>query len=176
MGARRHLRRPSTIRMSLPVASSHRRPLISQLLPIINGLGHSTRSRLTPIGINASSLINPPAPLLARRTPLGGAQDKGDPDVKLTHYNAPCRYMRETLRTTHLESLLMKHIEMSTEIKSLDSDMQMLVYENYNKFIYATETIRSMKSNVDGMDANMRELKQLIGVRPHLCSSFRFTF
>jgi vacuolar protein sorting-associated protein 51 len=84
--------------------------------------------------------------------------------------------MRETLRTTHLESLLMKHIEMSTEIKSLDSDMQMLVYENYNKFIYATETIRSMKSNVDGMDANMRELKQLIGVRPHLCSSFRFTF
>ena len=41
--------------------------------------------------------------------------------------------------------------------------MQMLVYENYNKFISATDTIRSMKSNVDGMDSNMSELKTVIG-------------
>ncbi len=46
----------------------------------------------------------------------------------------------------------------------LDSDMQMLVYENYNKFISATDTIRSMKSNVDGMDSNMHELKTVIGM------------
>lgn len=30
------------------------------------------------------------------------------------------------------------------EIRSLDSDMQTLVYENYNKFISATETIREV--------------------------------
>ena len=30
------------------------------------------------------------------------------------------------------------------EIKSLDSDMQTLVYENYNKFISATDTIRKV--------------------------------
>ena len=42
--------------------------------------------------------------------------------------------------------------------------MQMLVYENYNKFISATDTIRSMKSNVDGMDSNMHELKTVIGM------------
>jgi len=41
--------------------------------------------------------------------------------------------------------------------------MQMLVYENYNKFISATDTIRSMKSNVDGMDSNMQELQSIIG-------------
>lgn len=52
---------------------------------------------------------------------------------------------------------------MSTEIKSLDGDMQMLVYENYNKFISATDTIRNMKSNVDGMGANMEELMSTIG-------------
>ena len=40
---------------------------------------------------------------------------------------------------------------------------QMLVYENYNKFISATDTIRSMKSNVDGMDATMQELRQRLG-------------
>jgi hypothetical protein len=43
---------------------------------------------------------------------------------------------------TDLEGLLKKHVEMAAEIKNLDSDMQMLVYENYNKFISATDTIR----------------------------------
>ena len=41
--------------------------------------------------------------------------------------------------------------------------MQMLVYENYNKFISATDTIRSMKANVDGMDATMQELRTRLG-------------
>ena len=74
-----------------------------------------------------------------------------------------CRWLTQLLRTSRLDALMAKHVEMSTEIKSLDSDMQMLVYENYNKFISATDTIRSMKSNVDGMDSNMHELKGLIG-------------
>jgi hypothetical protein len=52
---------------------------------------------------------------------------------------------------------------MSSEIKSLDSDMQMLVYENYNKFISATDTIRSMKCSVEEMDSKMLTLKTLIG-------------
>lgn len=30
------------------------------------------------------------------------------------------------------------------EIRSLDSEMQTLVYENYNKFISATDTIRKV--------------------------------
>ena len=37
------------------------------------------------------------------------------------------------------------------------------VYENYNKFIAATDIIRAMKSNVDGMDSTMTDLKQKIG-------------
>ena len=31
------------------------------------------------------------------------------------------------------------------EIQCLDSEMQTLVYENYNKFINATETIRQVR-------------------------------
>ena len=31
------------------------------------------------------------------------------------------------------------------EIKELDTDMQMLVYENYSKFLTATDTIRKIK-------------------------------
>lgn len=74
------------------------------------------------------------------------------------------RYLSHVLRTMRLDDLLSKHQEMSTEIKTLDSDMQILVYENYNKFISATDTIRSMKSNVDGMETNMHELKNVIGL------------
>lgn len=43
-------------------------------------------------------------------------------------------------------------------MKKLDSDMQMLVYENYNKFISATDTIRKMAQNVEGMEAEMADL------------------
>ena len=76
------------------------------------------------------------------------------------------RYIDQLLGTTRLPSLLQKHLEMSAEIKSLDSDMQMLVYENYNKFISATDTIRTMKSSVDDMDDKMQTLQQLIGQGP----------
>lgn len=40
------------------------------------------------------------------------------------------------------------------EIKELDTSMQMLVYENYNKFISATDTIRKMKVRRAGDAAN----------------------
>lgn len=51
---------------------------------------------------------------------------------------------------------------MAAEIKNLDTDLQMLVYENYNKFISATDTIKRMKSNIVGMEANMGELLEKI--------------
>ncbi len=74
------------------------------------------------------------------------------------------RYLQNLLRTTRLDGLLAKHTEMLSEIKNLDSDMQMLVYENYNRFISATDTVRTMKSNVDGMDTSMQDLEQVTGV------------
>lgn len=47
---------------------------------------------------------------------------------------------------------------MAAEIKNLDTDLQMLVYENYNKFISATDTIKRMKTNIVGMESNMEQL------------------
>ncbi len=47
---------------------------------------------------------------------------------------------------------------MGAETKSLDTSMQNLVYENYNKFISATDTIREMKESVASMDARMQSL------------------
>ncbi|GCB85094.1 hypothetical protein scyTo_0025796, partial [Scyliorhinus torazame] len=44
---------------------------------------------------------------------------------------------------------------MVKHIRSLDSDMQTLVYENYNKFISATDTIRKMKNDFKKMEDEM---------------------
>ncbi|GAA0158641.1 hypothetical protein LIER_15608 [Lithospermum erythrorhizon] len=74
----------------------------------------------------------------------------------------PDQYMNLLVEKSNLEGLLQKHVEMATEIKNLDTDMQMLVYENYNKFISATDTIKRMKSNIVGMETNMEQLLQKI--------------
>ena len=46
----------------------------------------------------------------------------------------------------------------------------MLVYENYNKFISATETIKRMKNNVDAMDGDMEAVRL---VQPNRDFNFR---
>jgi len=64
----------------------------------------------------------------------------------------------QVLKSKTLPELVQRSNELSVEIKELDSDMQMLVYENYNKFISATETIQDMKTKVDGMEGEMGRL------------------
>ncbi|KAL9271939.1 Vacuolar protein sorting-associated protein 51-like protein [Drosera capensis] len=70
----------------------------------------------------------------------------------------PDQYMNLLVQKSNMETLLQRHVEMAAEVKNLDTDLQMLVYENYNKFISATETIKRMKNNIVGMEANMEQL------------------
>lgn len=44
------------------------------------------------------------------------------------------------------------------DTQTLHSDMQTLVYENYNKFISATDTIRKMKTDFKKMETQMNLL------------------
>lgn len=48
------------------------------------------------------------------------------------------------------------------EIKSLDSDMQTLVYENYNKFISATDTIRKVCDHMQNLRFLLTVLLQCV--------------
>jgi len=73
------------------------------------------------------------------------------------------KYVGTLLQYKSLEELVQRGNAMVSEIKSLDSDMQMLVYENYNKFISATDTIRKMKHRVEEMEFQMVELEQNMG-------------
>lgn len=53
-------------------------------------------------------------------------------------------YLQKLVDNTRLNGLMGKHRELSNQIKTLDSQMQQLVYENYNKFITATDEVRSV--------------------------------
>jgi len=57
----------------------------------------------------------------------------------------PDVYLSRLIKERSLPELMDKEAEMVQHIKSLDSDMQTLVYENYNKFISATDTIRTVR-------------------------------
>ena len=64
-------------------------------------------------------------------------------------------YVRKKFASCEVNDLMREDTKLIHDIKTLDSDMQMLVYENYNKFISATETIKRMKTNVEAMDDDM---------------------
>lgn len=46
------------------------------------------------------------------------------------------------------------------QIQTLDSEMQTLIYENYNKFISATDTVRKMSSHFDKMEHELNILSK----------------
>ncbi|XP_071493874.1 vacuolar protein sorting-associated protein 51 homolog [Diadema antillarum] len=92
---------------------------------------------------------------------LDDQPDKGarlDPtDINGAHFD-PEVYLTKIMKEKRLNDLIDKEAEMVKQIRSLDSDMQTLVYENYNKFISATDTIRKMKSDFKKMGEEMDRL------------------
>jgi Exocyst complex component Sec5 len=78
-------------------------------------------------------------------------------DINHEQFNAKA-YVTRMISESRLQNLVNQHDTLRTSVKKLDSDMQMLVYENYNKFISATDMIRKMKTNVESMEDEMQNL------------------
>jgi len=74
----------------------------------------------------------------------------------------PEKHVKKLFAESNLKNLVSKTQDMREEIKQLDDSMQLLVFQNYNKFISATDTIRQMKGRVEGMDKKTNELDQNI--------------
>jgi len=89
---------------------------------------------------------------------FGAAQNQQE-DIDSSSFD-PAEYAINMLQNESLAGLLDRDATLVREIKSIDTDMKMLVHENYKKFIFATDTIRSMRHNVDEMEEKMEELKQ----------------
>ena len=104
----------------------------------------------------------------AGRVGGAGKESTSNPDLRGSSTNLNSErfdldaYYRNLLSKTVLRDLIERERALQSEVKTYDGDMQMLVYENYNKFISATDTIRSMRSKVDDMESKMRKLQTSI--------------
>ncbi|XP_058876665.1 LOW QUALITY PROTEIN: vacuolar protein sorting-associated protein 51 homolog [Acipenser ruthenus] len=85
----------------------------------------------------------------------GEKRDPLDPcDINGARFE-PEVYLNKLRKDSSLAELMDQETGMVKQIRSLDSDMQTLVYENYNKFISATDTIRKMKNDFKKMEDEM---------------------
>ncbi|XP_015514024.2 vacuolar protein sorting-associated protein 51 homolog [Neodiprion lecontei] len=73
------------------------------------------------------------------------------------HFN-PDMYLEKMLKECTLKQIMDNEAEIIRDTQTLHSDMQTLVYENYNKFISATDTIRKMKNDFKKMEDSMESL------------------
>ncbi len=87
----------------------------------------------------------------------GGQQKDHSRDIDGAGFDAAL-YSSELLQEESLPRLIAKEESLRGEIKSLDSSMQNLVYENYNKFIDATDTVRDMRSSVAEIEDTLNTL------------------
>lgn len=72
----------------------------------------------------------------------------------------PDMYLERLLKCASLRQIMDKEAEIVTQSQFLQSEMQTLVYENYNKFISATETVRKMRSDFRIMQEEMNKLSE----------------
>ncbi len=67
-------------------------------------------------------------------------------------------FTQKLIKEASLSQLMAQETEVVRQIGALDSDMQTLVYENYNKFIAATDTIKKMRIDFRAMEDEMDAL------------------
>ena len=137
----------------------HRR---EQLLQYYGGENQSTIG--TPASNSSNKAITPvenfeKSPAVENNATSIKIKASNDPyDMDSTSFD-PDSYMQRLIRDNSLAALMNHEGNVVRQIHSLDSDMQTLVYENYNKFIAATDTIKKMRVDFRSTDDDMNELE-----------------
>jgi len=90
-------------------------------------------------------------------TPGSQAAPSNPYDINSAGFDADL-FVAKLVSEASLSQLMAQEGEIVRQIQGLDSDMQTLVYENYNKFIAATETIRKMRVDFRSMEDEMEQL------------------
>ena len=67
------------------------------------------------------------------------------------------------ISTSTTKELLETEERLALQVRNLDSTMQTLVYENYSRFIDATDAIRSIGVNVQANEAGLKSLTESMG-------------
>mmetsp|Transcript_148711 Transcript_148711/g.262599 ORF Transcript_148711/g.262599 Transcript_148711/m.262599 type:complete len:829 (+) Transcript_148711:115-2601(+) len=86
----------------------------------------------------------------------------GDANLDYQGFDAK-RFFDNMVASGQLTDLVKRSSDLDSEIKDLDSSMQTLVYQNYSKFIRATDVIRMMKGSIDGLQPDLRILEGNVG-------------
>ncbi|EDW48507.1 vacuolar protein sorting-associated protein 51 homolog isoform X1 [Drosophila sechellia] len=86
------------------------------------------------------------------------AETKSNPfDMDSSSFDAE-KYLERLLKDCSLKQIMDTEAAVVKDTQTLHSDMQTLVYENYNKFISATDTIRRMKDDFKQMETDVNLL------------------
>lgn len=83
-------------------------------------------------------------------------------DLDSTQFESD-KFISVVIKEKTLTEIMDLESEIIRETKKLDSEMQTLVSENYNKFISATDTIRKMRSDFKKMEDEMENLVVKMG-------------
>lgn len=107
---------------------------------------------------------------------MQGAENRGNPlDIRCPEFDCET-YLSHLLKKKCLDELVQVEEDMVHNVRRLDSEMQQLVYENYNKFITATSTVKKMQNDFSEMGREMECLSKRMGrisdLSKDLCSAF----
>ncbi|UXI20088.1 26S protease regulatory subunit 6B [Sarcoptes scabiei] len=80
-------------------------------------------------------------------------------DMNSNDFNSEI-YMNKILKECRLSELMDTEQMLYRQIQTLDSEMQTLIYENYNKFISATETVKKMTCHFSRMEHELNLLSE----------------
>lgn len=75
----------------------------------------------------------------------------------------PNDYFLDLLKNNNLKQLVDKNLNIQSQIKSFDHDIQSMVSDNYSKFISSIDIVKKMKDNIEGVEKKMEKLESSIG-------------
>uniref|UniRef100_A0AC35FXQ3 Vacuolar protein sorting-associated protein 51 homolog n=1 Tax=Panagrolaimus sp. PS1159 TaxID=55785 RepID=A0AC35FXQ3_9BILA len=85
-------------------------------------------------------------------------------------------YVQNLLQKKGLDELVAIEEDMVQNVRRLDSEMQQLVYENYSKFLTATNTVRNMQTEFQKMSNDMgtltNKMDKIADLSGSLCNVF----
>ena len=78
-------------------------------------------------------------------------------DINSPSFN-PHKYFTESISTDSVPNLIAKENTFLSEIKSYETELQTLVYGNYQKFLNASDTVQELNSNISELKIKMSDL------------------
>ena len=74
----------------------------------------------------------------------------------------PNEYFMDLLKNNNLKQLVDKNLNIQSQIKSFDHDIQSMVSDNYSKFISSIDIVKKMKESIEGVEKKMEKLERSI--------------